>query len=138
MNREYHFHKIHSVILDYPYIRLIGKSGPKFADGKTELGSDLVSPPMVAIKQDCIDKCNKIKECNNIEFQPKQNKCYLRTNIISASAPQRDPIKDSDDDGYTIFKNLTPGLNSKNLIRRNYVTITLLPSFFIFSIFLTF
>ena len=106
---------------DYPYSRLIGKSGPKFADGKTELGSDLVLPPMVAIKQDCIDQCNKIKECNNIEFHPKQNKCYLRTNIISASAPQRDPIKDSDDDGYTIFMNWTPGLNSKNLVKQHMV-----------------
>ena len=95
-------------ISDYPYRRLKGIAGPKFADAD----GIQVSLPIPAIKQDCIDRCNKIKECNNIEFRPGENKCYFRSNIISDTAPQKDEIEDSDEDGYTIFKHWKPGINS--------------------------
>ena len=62
---------------------------------------------MTAMKQDCIAKCNSMKDCNNIAFVPKENRCYLRSNIISDTAPQI-ALKD----GYTLFKHWKPGICS--------------------------
>ena len=61
---------------------------------------------MKAIKQDCMEKCDSLKECNNIAFIPEEDKCYLRSNIISITAPQ---VKLKD--GYTLFKDWKPGEN---------------------------
>ena len=81
-------------------------AGPKFADGMTERGAyGLVSPVMKAVKQDCIAKCNSMKDCNNIAFVPEENLCFLRSNIISDTAPQI-VFKD----GYTLFKHWKPGI----------------------------
>ena len=90
----------------YRYRRLQELSAPQFADGKPEIGYSLVAPPMKAIKQDCIEKCDSLKECNNIAFIPEEDKCYLRSNIISITAPQ---VKLKD--GYTLFKDWKPGEN---------------------------
>ena len=93
----------------YKYGRLNELSAPEFADGKPTKGLSLVAPPMKAIKQECIEKCNSLNECNNIAFIPEEDKCYLRPNIISISAPQ---IKYKD--GYTIFKHWKPGKSLKS------------------------
>ena len=83
-------------------------AGPNFADGMTARDDyGVVSPVMTAIKQDCIAKCNSMKDCKNIAFVPKENRCYLRSNIISDTAPQI-ALKD----GYTLFKHWKPGICS--------------------------
>ena len=93
----------------YRYGRLNELSAPEFADGMPIKGLSLVAPPMKAIKQECIEKCNSLNECNNIAFVPEEDKCYLRSNIISIAGPQ---IKHKD--GYTIFKNWKPGESFKS------------------------
>ena len=85
-------------------MRLNELSAPEFADGKPTKGLSLLVPPMKAIKQECIEKCNSLDECNNIAFVPEEDKCYLRPNIISIAGPQ---VKHKD--AYTIFKHRKPG-----------------------------
>ena len=82
-------------------------AGPNFADGMTERGAyGLVAPEIKAVKQDCIAQCNNMKQCNNIAFVPKENRCFLRSNIISDTAPQI-VFKDA----YTLFKHWKPGIS---------------------------